>query len=125
LLEEAEDDLLAFYSFPAEHWPKLRSTNPRERVNRELGRRTDVVGIFPNNRSLIRLAASVVIEQNDECWSGAATSQRTRWRRSSNKTRPARQGATRQDTAYEGKRHTVATERRGRPVKRHSAGYSR
>jgi putative transposase len=61
-----EDDLLAFYAFPADHWPKLRSTNPLERVNREIGRRTDVVGIFPNDRSLIRLAASVVIEQNDE-----------------------------------------------------------
>ena len=66
LLEEAEEDLLAFYLFPADHWPKLRSTNPLERVNREIGRRTDVVGIFPNDRSLIRLAASVVIEQNDE-----------------------------------------------------------
>jgi putative transposase len=66
LLEEAEEDLLAFYCFPADHRPKLRSTNPLERVNREIGRRTDVVGIFPNDRSLIRLAASVVIEQNDE-----------------------------------------------------------
>jgi putative transposase len=66
LLQEAEDDLLAFYAFPADHWTKLRSTNPLERVNREIGRRTDVVGIFPNDRSLIRLAASVVIEQNDE-----------------------------------------------------------
>jgi len=66
LLEEAEEDLLAFYAFPTDHWPKLRSTNPLERVNREIGRRTDVVGIFPNDRSLIRLAASVVIEQNDE-----------------------------------------------------------
>jgi putative transposase len=66
LLEEAEEDLLAFYCFPADHWTKLRSTNPLERFNREIGRRTDVVGIFPNDRSLIRLAASVVIEQNDE-----------------------------------------------------------
>jgi putative transposase len=66
LLEEAEEDLLAFYGFPSDHWTKLRSTNPLERVNREIGRRTDVVGIFPNDRSLIRLAASVVIEQNDE-----------------------------------------------------------
>ena len=66
LLEEAEEGLLAFSCFPADHWPKLRSTNPLERVNREIGRRTDVVGIFPNDRALVRLAASVVIEQNDE-----------------------------------------------------------
>jgi transposase-like protein len=66
LLEEAEEDLLAFYAFPVDHWPKLRSTNPLERVNREIGRRTDVVGIFPNDRALLRLATSVVIEQNDE-----------------------------------------------------------
>ena len=66
LLEEAEEDLLAFYAFPSDHWAKLRSTNPLERVNREIGRRTDVVGIFPNDRSLLRLTASVVIEQNDD-----------------------------------------------------------
>jgi putative transposase len=66
LLADAEEDLLAFYRFPFMHWPKLRSTNPLERVNREIGRRTDVVGIFPNDKALIRLAASVIIEQNDE-----------------------------------------------------------
>jgi putative transposase len=66
LLEDAEDDVLAFYAFPAEHWPKLRSTNPLERFNREIGRRTDVVGIFPDDQSLIRLAGMLCIEQNDE-----------------------------------------------------------
>ena len=66
LLADAEADLLAFYAFPAEHWTKLRSTNPLERVNREIGRRTDVVGIFPNDASLIRLAGMLLIEQNDE-----------------------------------------------------------
>jgi putative transposase len=66
LLADAEEDLLAFYRFPSEHWTKLRSTNPLERVNREIGRRSDVVGIFPNNASLIRLAGMLLIEQNDE-----------------------------------------------------------
>jgi putative transposase len=66
LLEDAEADLLAFYSFPAEHWPKLRSTNPLERVNSEIGRRSDVVGIFPNDAALLRLAGMLLLEQNDE-----------------------------------------------------------
>ena len=66
LLLEAEPDLLAFYAFPAAHHSKLRSTNPLERVNREIGRRSDVVGVFPNDQSLIRLAGSLLIEQNDE-----------------------------------------------------------
>jgi putative transposase len=66
LLEAAEEDLLAFMAFPAEHWSKLRSTNPLERVNREIGRRSDVVGIFPNDASAIRLAGALLIEQNDE-----------------------------------------------------------
>jgi transposase-like protein len=61
LLEDAEDDVLAFYAFPAEHWPKLRSTNPLERFNREIARRTDVVGIFP-----VRLVSMLAIEANDE-----------------------------------------------------------
>lgn len=66
MLEEAEEDILAFYAFPAEHWPKLRSTNPLERFNREIGRRTDVVGIFPDDASLIRLVSTLAIEANDE-----------------------------------------------------------
>ena len=66
MLEEAETDVLAFYAFPDEHWPKLRSTNPLERFNREIGRRTDVVGIFPDDASLIRLVSMLAIEANDE-----------------------------------------------------------
>jgi len=66
LLEGAEEDLLAFYRFPAAHRPKLRSTNPLERLNKEIGRRSDVVGIFPNDASAIRLVGAMLIEQNDE-----------------------------------------------------------
>ncbi len=58
--------LLAFYRFPSTHWPKLRSTNNLERVNKEIARRSDVVGIFPNDASVIRLAGALLIEQNDE-----------------------------------------------------------
>jgi putative transposase len=72
LLEQAESDILAFYAFPAPHWPKLRSTNPLERFNKEIGRRTDVVGIFPNDQALIRLAGMLCIEQNDEWLVGRA-----------------------------------------------------
>lgn len=66
LLEAAEPDLLAFYRFPARAPLKLRSTNPLERVNREIARRSDVVGIFPNEAALIRLAGVLLVEQNDE-----------------------------------------------------------
>jgi putative transposase len=65
MLAEAEEDILAFYAFPAAHWSKLRSTNPLERFNKEIGRRSDVVGIFPNDTAAIRLARTVLIEQND------------------------------------------------------------
>jgi putative transposase len=66
MLEEAEEDVLAFYAFPEDHWRKLRSTNPLERFNREIGRRTDVVGIFPDDASLVRLVSMLAIEANDE-----------------------------------------------------------
>jgi transposase-like protein len=90
LLEAAEEDLLAFYAFPGAHWSKLRSPNPLERVNHEIGRRSDVVGIFPNDASAIRLAGAVLIEQNDECWSHAATSPKSRCARSSGHPTPTK-----------------------------------
>jgi len=66
LLEEAEEDLLAYMRFPRDHWSKIRSTNPLERVNREIARRSDVVGIYPDEAALLRLAAGVLVEVNDE-----------------------------------------------------------
>ena len=72
MLEDAEDEILAVYAFPADHWRKLRSTNPLERFNREIGRRTDVVGIFPDDASLIRLVSMLAIEANDEWLVGRA-----------------------------------------------------
>lgn len=65
-LIEAEEEILAHMDFPREHWRKLASTNPLERLNEEIARRTKVVGIFPNERSLLRLAGALLLEQNDE-----------------------------------------------------------
>jgi transposase-like protein len=66
LLAEAEEDLLGYYGMPSEHWRKLRSTNPLERLNKEIARRSDVVGIYPNDQALLRLAGMVLIEQHEE-----------------------------------------------------------
>lgn len=70
MLEDAREDLLAFTGFPPAHWRQVWSTNPLERVNKEIKRRTDVVGTFPNPAALLRLAGHVLIEQHDE-WDGA------------------------------------------------------
>ena len=66
LMDESEHDLLAYTTFPAQHRTKLHSTNPLERLNKEVKRRANVVGIFPNETSITRLIGAVLLEQNDE-----------------------------------------------------------
>jgi putative transposase len=66
LMDESEHDVLAYVGFPAQHRAKLHSTNPLERLNKEVKRRADVVGIFPNEASITRLIGAVLLERNDE-----------------------------------------------------------
>jgi transposase-like protein len=72
LLEEAEDDVLAVFALPSEHWTKAALDHPLERFNREIGRKTDVVGIFPVDASVMRLVSMLAIEANDEWLVGRA-----------------------------------------------------
>ena len=66
LMDGAREDVLAYTAFPREHWPQIASTNPIERLNGEIKRRADVVGIFPNPAAVIRLVGALMLEQNDE-----------------------------------------------------------
>ncbi|GAC1532809.1 MAG: IS256 family transposase [Candidatus Dormibacteraceae bacterium] len=66
LMDGAREDVLAYMTFPREHWPQIASTNPLERVNGEIKRRSDVIGIFPNDRAVVRLVGALMLEQCDE-----------------------------------------------------------
>jgi putative transposase len=66
MLDTSREDVLAYMDFPKEHWPQIASTNPLERLNKEIKRRSDVVGIFPNDEAIIRLVGAQMLEINDE-----------------------------------------------------------
>jgi transposase-like protein len=66
LMDRSEDDVLAHMAFPPQHWPQIASTNPLERVNKEIKRRSEVVGIFPNAAAIVRLVGALMLEQTDE-----------------------------------------------------------
>ena len=66
LMDASRDDVLAYMDFPREHWAQIASTNPLERVNREIKRRSDVIGIFPNDEAIVPLVGALMLETNDE-----------------------------------------------------------
>lgn len=66
LMDASRDDVLAYMDFQREHWAQIASTNPLERVNREIKRRSDVIGIFPNDEANVRLVGALTLETNDE-----------------------------------------------------------
>ena len=66
LMDDAESEVLAFMGFPREHWKQIASTKPLERVNKEIKRRSNVIGIFPNDEAIMRLVGTLVVEQTEE-----------------------------------------------------------
>jgi transposase-like protein len=70
VMSDARDDVLAYMAFPAEHWTRIYSTNPLERLNKEVKRRTNVVGVFPDVAAVIRLVGAVLQEIDDEWQAG-------------------------------------------------------
>ena len=66
LMDEAEEDVLAFMAYPRDHWPQLASTNPLERLMKEIKRRSNVVGIFPNEAAIKRLVGAILLEHSEE-----------------------------------------------------------
>jgi transposase-like protein len=67
MMDASGDDVLAYTGFPREHWTQIASMNPLERVNREITRRADVVGVFPNDGAITRPVGALMLETNDEC----------------------------------------------------------
>ncbi|WP_256376760.1 transposase [Novosphingobium sp. BW1] len=66
MMDASREDVLAYMAFPKDHWAQIASTNPLERVNKEIKRRADVIGIFPNDAAVVRLVGALMLEQNDE-----------------------------------------------------------
>ncbi len=66
MMDASREDVLAYMSFPKDHWAQIASTNPLERVNKEIKRRADAIGILPNNTAVVRLVGALMLEQNDE-----------------------------------------------------------